>query len=300
MEHEESESDSEDSVTVVEEDPELDNNYQPKRKKPKSMRSKYYNFFVWMPDSKDSRTGKWKCKEKACGSELMIPVGGGTSNLKNHITRRHRHLLAESSDGEVYIIATVLDPRCNLDFCKKANWKKEWIDNSKKVVTEIWKARYKGPDPGVSGSSADESDSRTTSIFDNMFGPASASRKTADDELNKYLSQKSVKSDMLKKELTGVDGALGWWKIHQTEYPRLSRMAKDYLGILGSGVAIEQFFCTGGDLVSPRRKGLASKSITVSMCLKNWKKNEKSQRQSYYRGMKSKLIGDEEIQEFEL
>ncbi|CAG7784900.1 unnamed protein product, partial [Allacma fusca] len=100
-------------------------------------------------------------------------------------------------------------------------------------------------------------------------GLASTPKQTTEDELSKYFAQKPVSAVLLKKENTGIDGALGWWKIHESEYPCLAKMAKDYLGILGSGVAVEHF-CTGDDLISQRRKGFASGTITACMCLKNW------------------------------
>ncbi|CAG7820735.1 unnamed protein product, partial [Allacma fusca] len=105
---------------------------------------------------------------------------------------------------------------------------------------------------------------------------ATASKQSAEDDLARYLSQKTIHPDMLKKEVTGINGALGWWKIHETEFPRLSKMAKDYLGILGSGVAVENFFCDGGDLIGQRRQSLSPDSITICMCLKNWLENNTS------------------------
>ncbi|CAG7828063.1 unnamed protein product, partial [Allacma fusca] len=77
-----------------------------------------------------------------------------------------------------------------------------------------------------------------------MFG--FASKNSPEDELTKYLGQKAVCPQLLKKEVTGIDGVLGWWKIHENEFPNLAKMAKDYLGILGSGGAIEHFFVREG------------------------------------------------------
>lgn len=42
-------------------------------------------------------------------------------------------------------------------------------------------------------------------------------KSCADDELKKYLSDGVVDPDLLNKEKTGIDGALGWWKVRFIE-----------------------------------------------------------------------------------
>lgn len=39
-------------------------------------------------------------------------------------------------------------------------------------------------------------------------------KSSTDDELKKYLAESAVDSDLLIKEKTGIDGALGWWKVY--------------------------------------------------------------------------------------
>ncbi|CAG7816318.1 unnamed protein product, partial [Allacma fusca] len=75
-----------------------------------------------------------------------------------------------SSDGEAYIISTILDPRCKLEFFKNSNWRKEWIDNCKKTINEVWKKNYIGNEsalPVVTTNYVVQSESH--SIFENMF-----------------------------------------------------------------------------------------------------------------------------------
>ncbi|CAG7819650.1 unnamed protein product [Allacma fusca] len=192
---------------------------------------------------------------------------------------------------------TILDPRCKLEFFKNANCRKEWIDCSKKIVVDVWKNKYKVTDVDE-GVTADPKPS--TLIFDNMFGCATASKKNLDDDLTRYLAHKPVHADRLQKDTTGIDGALGWWKIHQSKIPQLSRMARDYLGILGSGMAVENFFCSGGDLVGPRRHNMSPQSITMCMCLKNWMETKSSQQDivcKFLQALRYKVLGFEDFDE---
>ncbi|CAG7722730.1 unnamed protein product, partial [Allacma fusca] len=107
--------------------------------------------------------------------------------------------------GEAYIISTVMDTRCKFELFKNANWKKEWIDASKNVVTNVWKKKYKW---SVAESPTKPTNSEASnSFFKNLF--ANTAKKSDDGELSRYLSQKAVNPDLLDAEITGVDGTLG-------------------------------------------------------------------------------------------
>ncbi|CAG7819766.1 unnamed protein product, partial [Allacma fusca] len=102
------------------------------------------------------------------------------------------------------------NPRFKLEFFKNVNWKKELIESSKKIVVEVWGNKYKVNDVNE-GTAANPKPS--TSIFDNMFRCATASKKNLDDDLTRYFTQKPVHAGRIKKDTTGSDGALDWWKV---------------------------------------------------------------------------------------
>ena len=49
---------------------------------------------------------------------------------------------------------------------------------------------------------------------------------------------------------------LEWWKYHEHSYPKLSRMAKRYLGVVASSVPSERLFSTAGNVVTAKRSAL--------------------------------------------
>lgn len=55
-------------------------------------------------------------------------------------------------------------------------------------------------------------------LFDDRFTTQmqNYTKRCADDELKKYLSDGVVDSELLIKEKTGIDGAPGWWKVSLT------------------------------------------------------------------------------------
>ena len=63
---------------------------------------------------------------------------------------------------------------------------------------------------------------------------------------------------------------LSWWRAHSTEYPILSKMAKDYLSVQASSVPCEQLFSLAGNIVSKKRNRLSDETTRACLCLRSW------------------------------
>lgn len=61
-----------------------------------------------------------------------------------------------------------------------------------------------------------------------------------------------------------------WWKLNQAKFPKLSQMAKDYLGIPASSVDAERAFSSSGRTVVPIRSSLGAQTIRALQCCKSW------------------------------
>ena len=61
-----------------------------------------------------------------------------------------------------------------------------------------------------------------------------------------------------------------WWKHHKTQYPILSKIARDYICIPAISVPSEQAFSKSGKLISKRRNRLGDHAIEACMCLNSW------------------------------
>lgn len=96
------------------------------------------------------------------------------------------------------------------------------------------------------------------------------SRVEKRDELQIYLDEMVVNSS---SELVKY-GPLQWWKAHEVVYPNLSKMAKDFLCVSGTGVPIERFFSYGPLLLAPNRRRLSKDTVKKCLCLKGWLKSE--------------------------
>ncbi|CAG7714118.1 unnamed protein product, partial [Allacma fusca] len=128
------------------------------------------------------------------------------------------------TDGLVYLMGIVLDPRCKLYWHASVGFK-TLVSVYKKAIYDIIERQMKRVK------------------YDDR------------DELDKYLSEGPCKlSDH-------PDNVLIWWKEHESVYPQLSRMAKDFLGVAATGVPIECMFSMGTDLLSQKRLSMIAETI---------------------------------------
>jgi hypothetical protein len=81
------------------------------------------------------------------------------------------------------------------------------------------------------------------------------------DEFQVYLLSSTCDAD--------VD-PLQWWKMNQNQFPRLAKMAMDFLSIPSTSVPSEECFSISKNLITDTRNRLAGKTIRSCMCLKSW------------------------------
>ena len=81
------------------------------------------------------------------------------------------------------------------------------------------------------------------SVLDDLLGVSSTSMDVdpssvnGETELNAYMRVQQVANDT---------DPLMWWKQHQQEFPRLSRMARQYLSVPASSASPERLFSSVG------------------------------------------------------
>lgn len=105
--------------------------------------------------------------------------------------------------------------------------------------------------------------SETRNYFQSLFMPDDQNQQSIriENELEIYFSSNPPSLDIMPLE---------WWKIHSSEYPILSRMAKDYLTIMSTSVPCEQLFSIAGKQITQTRNRLNSDTTRACLCLKSW------------------------------
>jgi hAT family C-terminal dimerisation region len=102
-----------------------------------------------------------------------------------------------------------------------------------------------------------------------------------DNDFYQHMSKRSRKSKAQSEMLTYLAAQLAppktntleWWKVHATEFPDVAKMAMDIFAAQATSVPVEREFSGGVDLIVPTRNRLSPSTITASMCLKSWWRN---------------------------
>ena len=111
------------------------------------------------------------------------------------------------------------------------------------------------------------STSETRNYFQSLFMPEDQNQQSIriTNELEIYFNSNSPSLDIMPLE---------WWKIHSSEYPILSQMAKDYLTIMSTSVPCEQLFSIAGKQITQTRNKLNPDTTRACLCLKSWLEQE--------------------------
>ncbi|KAF7763751.1 hypothetical protein Agabi119p4_8288 [Agaricus bisporus var. burnettii] len=187
--------------------------------------------------------------------------------------------------SKIYRIAMVLDPRYKTSYFRKLKWEEDWITTSINLVkTEF--AVYASLEVNVEQNDdvhsalldnpqlhfeVDES----SNIFEDFItgGPAIAASSTTApilDEVELYLSSGP---EVLKYMDNGQEKTftpLEWWVNHRSTYPRLSRMALDYLSVPPTSVDVERVFSKGRMVLSYLRNRLTPTTTRGLLCINEW------------------------------
>ncbi|KIL55579.1 hypothetical protein M378DRAFT_90715, partial [Amanita muscaria Koide BX008] len=97
-------------------------------------------------------------------------------------------------------------------------------------------------------------------IFDNLPSLAKPKVSHLRDELAIYLST----------DIEDVKNPIAWWYERRSLFPRLSRMALDYLTIPATSVDVEHLFSRGRILLSHLRNCMSAQTTRALLCLGDW------------------------------
>lgn len=164
------------------------------------------------------------------------------------------------SECKTIYIGVFLNPALKLNYFKEHGYTKAQIKDIQKVICEELEKNY-GSEISDTGDNEDEPDE----FLSHMYKRSRSSREPK--EFQKYLNHplSNAKVDLL-----------AYWRSQKDEFPKLSKMAQDYLSVQGGSVPVERDFSMGTHLVNPKRCSLHPQTIRACMCLKSWFKEPKS------------------------
>ncbi|PPQ88236.1 hypothetical protein CVT25_005286 [Psilocybe cyanescens] len=122
--------------------------------------------------------------------------------------------------------------------------------------------KFEEPSIALTAQAQKKNASLSTNIFDTLPAFSAMPSFTEQDELSRYLAE-----DIIPMK---PQDALSWWASKMNIYPRLSRMALDYLSIPATSVDVEHVFSRGRILLSHLRNRTSPQTTRALMCLQVW------------------------------
>ncbi|QRV92757.1 AC9 transposase [Ceratobasidium sp. AG-Ba] len=177
-------------------------------------------------------------------------------------------------DSEYYYFATVLDPRFK-DTLFKANkglmatlFSKEWVKDCAAAFRETCEMFYNNHSPVIDDPNKPsdlvqpvdiEELDEFTRAWKAQIPSASRSRRlsppnSAAGEIAAYLSEEVTKQPPLV-----------WWSQNAHRFPRLAAMARDFLSIPGTSVAVVRVLNVGRDVISLHHQSLGAETVQMLM-----------------------------------
>jgi len=163
-----------------------------------------------------------------------------------------------TDNSPIYSVAIALHPTCRYDYWKKEEWG-EFEESAKKAVRQVWVEGYKPRAHGVS------------SVGPPLSEPSSLNRSLIRLVRSKtHISNHNDELEIFASSDTVLQAPLEWWKNNHTLYPELSKMARDYFGIMATSAPSERAFSRARGLLRYQRNRLGPDKIQQNMCLRTW------------------------------
>ncbi|KAI8412282.1 hypothetical protein FOFC_08912 [Fusarium oxysporum] len=149
----------------------------------------------------------------------------------------------------------------------------EWVDKAREMVYRVWRTEYANSDIL---SQADESDDQRPAKRRKFFSPFEANSRhmparydSSDDEAVKGDEYETWQGSREASDRR-VRDPITYWYERRLKYPRLSRMALDFLTIQPMSAECERLFSAAGRMAVPSRSLLDAQIISICQVSRSW------------------------------
>ncbi|KAG7413158.1 hypothetical protein Forpi1262_v003836 [Fusarium oxysporum f. sp. raphani] len=172
----------------------------------------------------------------------------------------------------IYYTAMALHPAYRWDWFDET-WahKPSWVEKAKEMVADVWLSDYAHLEVRTSSSRGDDEPPAKRPRFFNPFEknsrlPSSIPPYAAAIVVDEYQAWQTDR----EASDGNVRDPIGYWITKQGRYPRLSRMALDFLTIQPMSAECERLFSAAGKMVSGLRTNLDAEIIAICQVLRSW------------------------------
>jgi hypothetical protein len=144
------------------------------------------------------------------------------------------------------VAALVLNPKYNISYCKRSQWENRWIEHAQRMVMEIYKHNTGREENSLMGLE-----------FLGVAPEAEApiiirTMRTASIEMEDYMGM---------PQMAPRESPLDLWLRLKSTFPRVHKIALDYLGVPATTAAVERLFSICGNYSTPKRSRMCRTAI---------------------------------------
>jgi hypothetical protein len=171
----------------------------------------------------------------------------------------------------IYYTALASHPTYRWDWFEEV-WqeKPDWIERAKAIVHDVWIGDYANFDIRVSSRESGNESSPTKRPW--FYDPFAINSRIT--QLSRSIAVIGDEYEVWQRDREMCDGEvrdpLAYWAAKQDRYPRLSRMAMDFLTIQPMSAECERAFSAAGKMVTPTRSSLDAVIIRICQVLRSW------------------------------
>ncbi|KAF4612503.1 hypothetical protein D9613_012755 [Agrocybe pediades] len=191
---------------------------------------------------------------------------------------------AKATENQFYKLGTVLHPSLRTEWFRHmandASAQQHEVDKAKALFRHVATLYHREqPEPSQRDTANDPLPSQQPSTSNNdhddfldsmlrveiahtIQADAQTPEEKFEDELRRYLRFEGGLGD--KKD------PLGWWKIHAPSFPTVARMARDFLAIPATSVAVERTFSKSRHICADLRMSLKAETAREALLSKTW------------------------------
>ena len=147
-----------------------------------------------------------------------------------------------------------------------------WISKAKEMVQSVWERGYKTLDISMEECDEPAAKRRRTQYYLPFEQFKDEARLRPCEERDSYEAEDEYvrwQRDLLPTD-SDVRDPRAYWHTQRFKYPRLSRMAMDYMTIQAMSAECERLFSAAGRMVTPLRNQLEASTIAICQVLRSW------------------------------
>ncbi|KAK0144041.1 Zinc finger BED domain-containing protein 1 [Merluccius polli] len=181
-----------------------------------------------------------------------------TKDVKGNILAYLNDKYSDQVTDDLLDLASLLDPRFRTKYMEK-----EKVEQVLSRAVEEIMALTRAQDT-LSGLLVVQKELQKQSIGKNKKDTGQLFQKTEEQQQQQLTVRRGHKKGAVYLQTTEVESdadPLDWWRCHQTNFPRIAKLARQYLCIPATSAPSERTFSTGGNIVTCHRAALKPDAV---------------------------------------